>query len=43
MLKNNIAYFLAIYAKLPCKTEDFKLEVVSVDFLGIPFYFQGSL
>ena len=43
MLKNSIAYFLAIYAKLPCKTEDFKLEVVSVDFLGIPFYFQGSL
>ena len=42
MLRNNIVYFLAIYAKFPCKTEEFKLEVVSVDFSGIRFYFQGS-
>ena len=42
MLKNNIVYFLAIYAKFPCKTEEFKLEVVSVDFSGIRIYFQGS-
>ena len=42
MLKNNIVYFLAIYANFPCKTEKFKLEVVSVDFLKIRFYFQGG-
>ena len=42
MLRKNIVYFLAIYAKFPCKTEEFKLEVVSVDFSGIRFYFQGS-
>ena len=42
MLRNNIVYFLAIYAKFLCKTEEFKLEVVSVDFSGIRIYFQGS-